>query len=497
MTVPFINIPQQLRVPLFYAEMDNSQANGSATGIRKALGIGQKLAAGSATVNVPYIVASVAQAIALFGRGSMLARMVEKYRANDNYGELWCIAVADNGAGAAATGTTTVVGTATAAGTVPLYVGGQRILAPVLVGDTATVVATSIVAAITAAADLPVTSANVAGVITHTCRWKGPTGNDITQTDCFAGSAGGEALPAGITLTYSAATLAGGTSNPVLTPVISAMGDDEYDFIFHGYTDTTSMDAIDVEMNDTTGRWSYARQIYGHAYTALRGTLGTLVTAGDLRNGPHHTMAAVDADCLTPAYEYAAFYTARNAVFINAHCGRPTQTGVLTGASIPRAGKRFLFNERASLLNHGVATSYVSGGALRVERAITTYQKNAYGQPDVSYLDSESLHLSAYVLRRLRSIITSKYPRHSLANDGTRFAAGAAIITPKVARGEMIAEYEKMEFEGYVENAELFAANLIVERPASDPNRLDVLFPPDYINQLRVFAVLNQFRLQY
>ncbi|WP_342230296.1 hypothetical protein, partial [Yersinia enterocolitica] len=29
------------------------------------------------------------------------------------------------------------------------------------------------------------------------------------------------------------------------------------------------------------------------------------------------------------------------------------------------------------------------------------------------------------------------------------------------------------------------------------PNRLDVLFPPDYVNQLRVFAVLNQFRLQY
>lgn len=33
--------------------------------------------------------------------------------------------------------------------------------------------------------------------------------------------------------------------------------------------------------------------------------------------------------------------------------------------------------------------------------------------------------------------------------------------------------------------------------PDDNPNRLDVLFPPDYVNQLRVFAVLNQFRLQY
>jgi len=36
-----------------------------------------------------------------------------------------------------------------------------------------------------------------------------------------------------------------------------------------------------------------------------------------------------------------------------------------------------------------------------------------------------------------------------------------------------------------------------VERDATNVNRLNVLFPPDYVNQLRVFAVLNQFRLQY
>lgn len=497
MPIPFNNIPQQLRVPLFYAEMDNSQANGSASGIRRALAIGQKLAAGTALVNVPYIVASLAQAIQLFGRGSMLARMVEKYRANDNFGELWCMAVADAGAGVAATGTTTVVGTATAAGTIALYIAGQRVLVPVLLGDTATVVGASIATAIAAATDLPVTSAAAVGVVTHTCKWKGPTGNDITMVDSFAGSAGGEALPAGITLNYSAATLTGGTTNPVLTPIITAMGDDEYDFIFHPYTDSTSLDAFATEMNDTTGRWSWSRQIYGHCYSALRGTLATLVTAGGLRNDQHHTIAAIDADCPNPAYEYAAAYAARNAVFINADCARPTQTGVLTGMLVPRAGKKFLFTERQSLLTYGIATSYVTTGALRVERAITTYQKNSFSQPDVSYLDSEVLHLSAYVLRRLKSIITSKYPRHKLANDGTRFATGSAIVTPAVIRGELVSEYAKMEYEGYVENAKLFAANLIVERPPSDPNRLDVLFTPDYINQLRVFAVLNQFRLQY
>lgn len=48
-----------------------------------------------------------------------------------------------------------------------------------------------------------------------------------------------------------------------------------------------------------------------------------------------------------------------------------------------------------------------------------------------------------------------------------------------------------------MENADLFKKYLIVERNTTDPNRVDVLFPPDYVNQLRIFALLNQFRLQY
>jgi phage tail sheath gpL-like len=50
---------------------------------------------------------------------------------------------------------------------------------------------------------------------------------------------------------------------------------------------------------------------------------------------------------------------------------------------------------------------------------------------------------------------------------------------------------------GRVENATAFKNNLIVERDPNDPNRVNVLYPPDLINQLRVFAVLAQFRLQY
>jgi phage tail sheath gpL-like len=498
MTISFASIPANVRVPLFYAEMDASQA-GYFTQNKRALLIGQKLAAGSQAVNVPVLVGSTDQAKALFGVGSMLARMHEDYRAQDPFGEVWCLAVADVGAGVAASGTVTITGPATAAGSIALYVAGQRVSVGVNSADTATVIATAMAAAINANTNLPVTASSAAGVVTLTCRWKGLTGNDIAVSDSFRGLAGGEVLPAGVALAYSGSGfLASGTLNPVIAgAVITAMGDDEYDYVIHPYTDSASLDAFLAEFNESAGRWAWSRQVYGHVYTALRGTASALVTAGALRNDSHHTIAAIDVDCPNPSWEYAAAYGGANAVGLNADPGRPTQTLPLNTILAPRAGRRFLFTERQSLLNAGIATSVVSGGVVRVERAITTYQRNAFAQADASYLDSETLHQLTEVTRRLRSRITNKYPRHKLANDNTRFGAGQAIVTPSVIRGELIAEYAEMEDAGLVENMELFKKYLIVERNATNPNRLDVLLPPDLVNQLRVFAVLNQFRLQY
>lgn len=494
MPISFNNIPTNVRVPLFYAEMDNSAAN-QFSEQKKALLIGQKLSTGTATADTPYLVSSVDMAKGLFGPGSMLARMMAKYRQQDAFGEVWCIPVADSGTGVAATGTVTVAGTASASGKINLYIAGQRVQVGVSASDADAKIATAIAAAVNANADLPVTASAALGVVTLTCRWKGPTGNDIMISDSRLGAAGGEALPSGITLTHVA--MASGASNPNLTGAISAMGDDEYDYVVHPYTNTTSLDVIDAELNDATGRWAWNRQVYGHAYTAQRGSLGDLVAAGLLRNGPHHTMAGIDADCPNPCWEYAAAYAGANAVCLNADVARPTQTTPLYGITAPRAGKRFLLTERQSLLNYGIATSYVSGGYLRVERAITTYRTNSFGQADTSYLDSETLHTSSTVIRRLRSAITSKYARHKLANDGTRFGAGQAIVTPAVIRGELIGQYAAMEYQGLVENAELFAKYLIVERDSDNQNRVNVLLPPDYVNQLRVFAMVNQFRLQY
>ena len=493
MSVSFGQIPSDLRVPLFYAEMDNSAAN-SASEILKTLLVGQLLATGTAVPAVPVLVSSNSQADALFGVGSMLTRMYARYRVTDPFGEVWCLPVAGPGAGAAAVGKITLSGAATGAGTLSVYVAGQRVQAAVVAGDEASAVAATLAAAIMATPTLPATAVATGADVVLTARHAGLLGNDITLVLNYRGESGGEMLPAGLQVAIT--VMAGGSGVVDLEPAIAAMGDELFDFIGQPYTDSGSLDAWRQEMDDTSGRWSWLRQIYGHVYSARRGTLGEQVAFGRARNDGHMTIADVERGQPLPVWEAAAAYVARNAVFIRADPARPTQTGELGGILPSPRGQRRTISERQSLLSAGIATTYTESGVVRVERAITTYQRNAWGQPDNSYFDSETLHTSAYVLRALKTRITSKYGRHKLASDGTKFGAGQAMVTPKVIRAELIAVYSELEEKGIVENGELFRKYLVVERD-TDSNRVNVLFPPDYVNQLRVFAVLNQFRLQY
>lgn len=503
MAVSFNYIPSNTRVPLFYAEMDNSMAN-TATGEKKALLIGLMSSSGEATANSPITVSSVSKAKTLFGAGSELALMVEAYRNQDPTGILYCVPLilsdesnADN-PGVAATGTVTIAGTATESGTVALYIGSKKVPVTVASGASATAVGTSMVAKINSISDLPVTAVleTTDGIVVKlTAKSIGAFANDIPVQTNLKGITGGESNVAGISVTASA--MAGGVGTVDVEAAFKAVGDEAFNFICVPDCDSTILDLLQTEMNDASGRWSYAKMLYGHVFTAKRGDESALVTFGTSRNDQHVSVFGLEPKLPEPAFIVAAAVTGREAGYITIDPARPTQTGPLVGLYYSKLEDRFNLAARNTLLHSGIATLYVSGGYLRIERAVTTYQVNTFGDEDNSYLDSETLFTLAEITTRLKTAITSKYPRHKLASDGTRYGAGQAIVTPSVIRSELIAQYAAMENLGLVENADLFAKYLIVERNADDPNRVDVLLPPDLVNQLRIFALQNQFRLQY
>ena len=80
-------------------------------------------------------------------------------------------------------------------------------------------------------------------------------------------------------------------------------------------------------------------------------------------------------------------------------------------------------------------------------------------------------------------------------DDGNPIPAGQAVMTPKLGRTEAVAAFMDWQELALVENLDQFKADLVVERNSRDVNRMDMLMPPDLVNQLRFWPTLIQFRL--
>ena len=169
MSIGFSNIPADLRVPQFYAEMDNSAANSASSTMRRLI-VGQvNEGADSADIGSLVLVPSLALAKTIGGQGSMLAAMYEAWRKVDPVGEVWCLPL-QSAEGAAAKATVTLSGAATEAGLLTLYVAGVRVQTTITSAATAALAAAALAVRINATPDLPVTAAAAEGVVTLSCK---------------------------------------------------------------------------------------------------------------------------------------------------------------------------------------------------------------------------------------------------------------------------------------------------------------------------------------
>lgn len=491
MPISFDQIPINLRVPYVYTEYNSTRAN-QGPGVQpfKGLIIGQRLTSGSIAALTPIRITSAAQAKKYFGEGSILHRQALGWFADNQTTEVWAVAFDDPSGSAAAAGSISFAGPATDAGTLSIYIAGDRVQVGVASGDTAAAIATAVAAAISAAADLPVTAAvdgSVNSKVNLTARNKGTLGNLI---DVRVNYFDGETTPAGVVPTIVQPT--GGTGVPDFSTLWPVLGDEHYNVWALPYLDSASLSAVSDELADRAGPM---RQIEAVAFGAKDDSHSNLGTFGDAQNSEFISVISPAGEgSPTPDYETGANYAGIAAAQFNIDPARPIQTLEMSRVKPPARAARFTQEENNLLLYDGVATSYVdAAGNVRIQRSITFYKENPLGADDAAYLDVETLFTLSYIRWSVRNRLLLKYPRHKLANDGTRFGQGQAVVTPKVVKAEIISLFSEWENRAIVEGARQFAKELIVERNESDPNRLDVLMPPDLVNQLRVTAIQIQF----
>ncbi len=485
--IVFNDIPTSIRTPFTYIEFDASKAGGGLPQFpTKLLVIGQRLATGTYPALVPQLITSSDQARLGFGTGSQLHHMIQRVRENNAYTETYAIGVDDLAAGVAATWTVDLTGTVpTETGLLALYIGGRRIQSRVKPGETADTVATNLLAALALDADLPVTATRSGAVLTLTARNAGEGGNDIDLRTVFYP---GERLPGGVVVTITQTVV--GAGNPDLSTVLAALGGEHYEFLITPWTDSANMAVLDDWLLAASGPTVMREAI---AFTARRGSLAQLSTWGNARNNQFVSCMGFQKSP-TPAYEWAAAYGAVAAFHLPIDPARPIHTLALKGVLPPPSGDRFRQDEQNILLYDGIATFMVSAdGRVQIQREITTYQKNAWGQPDAAWLDVQTPATLSFLRKDIRFLIETKFPRHKLADNGTRILAGQPIVTPDLLKDELIARALLWEGLGLIEGIDTFKREVVVERDSADRNRVNALIPTNLVNQFRVFAGQLQF----
>lgn len=490
MTISFVSIPAGLKVPGAFVEFDTKKAQqGPVIKQYNALIIGQQLSGATKAAGQIDKVTSASQAGQFYGKGSHLFHMISTFIGeNQGLNEVNAISL-ENGAAVISEGSYEILTPATAAGTLSVMIAGRRYRVAVADADVEADIITALIAEVTADEDRmvdAVVDGTNADLMNLTARNGGEVSNDLDIRENFFD---GEELPAGITSTIT--PMAGGSGNPSIASVITAMGETQYDVIIMPYSDAANLLLMKTELDD---RWGPLRQNDGHLFFCRKEDFSDHSTFLDGQNNEQETVMNISGP--TPTFMWASNIAARVAQSAQADPARPFQTLDLSQVLAPTDAEQFILGERNQILNAGGSTYNVNaGGTVQIERLRTTRVDNEFGDPDEALADLNSKLTVSFIRFDFRVLMSTKYPRHKLANDGTRFGPGQAIMTPLIGKAEAISRFEQWEELGLVEGFEQFRRDLIVERNAQDANRLDFLLPPDLVNQFRVAGAKIAFLL--
>ena len=492
-TVTFSKIPSNLLRHGTFVEINS--AGNTAVQVQRTLIVGQVLSSGAlyTAPNLPVISSGTLDGKAQGGRGSMLALLTAEYKLADNSGQVWYLPLLDDPNSQAATLSFVVATAATVAGTIPLMVAGVAVPVGVSAGMTTAMTASAIVAAINLNLDLPVTAAigGTTSTVTVTAKNKGLSGNDIDLRLAYYGTTGGDVMPTGLVITglliATGTQLAGGTQNPTaLLTALDNLADQAFDFVVFPYTDAASLNVWQTFMDNNTGRWSWDRMLYGGGFNGFRGTYGAATAFGVTRNDP--AMATLPVyDAPEPSWIWAANIVGYYAVSCRANPAVPFQD-IVTDLLPPPIQNRFTGDELEALLGDGLGAYEVIGGQVVINRLPTNYQLDAQGDPDNSYQDVESRYQLTFAARDLKTYLSSLYSRKIWVDDNTKLSGSInnAVAMPSMLKASCISRYRYLENLGIVQDADAFAAGLVVEKRGSAAR---IYWDGDLSNQLRQIEI--------
>lgn len=488
-SIAFETIDSSIRTPTNHTEVSGAHA---VTGVnlvpKRVLACGIKLSAGTLAELTPTRIQSANQGDAYFGVGSQLAEMIRALKSVYPTSDLYAIGIDPFAAGTAGTTTITVSGTSTAAGTVHLYIDGFYVPVAIPSGTAAADAGPLINTAIQAHnryTRMSFTTGVSSAVVTATMKWKG-----LDQGVIRVNPLDNQAFPAGLSIAIAEGTA--GAGNPDYSEIVDVLGDTQYHRICVGISDATNMALLETELET---RYGGMVQLEGHVFAAYRGTYGATDSLGAARNSKQSSIIGTGT-VSQPPWVWAATFCA--AVAAANDPAVPLQRIQLKGLTGPARADQWTRSERNALLYDGISTYTTDdSGTVYLERAITTYQTNAVGSQDVTWLSCEPKFTLESIRYDWTAHITNNYGQYKLADDGAPLPKGQRIMTPNTMRAVASSRFDVWNDQGWVEGAskEQFMEELLTARDAADVDRLVCQMAPDIMNQFRGISTQIAFIL--
>lgn len=483
MSVSFNNIPSALRYPGAYIEIDGSGA-GLGDAIASVLIVGQKLASGTAAAGEISLVSSVQDAKNKAGVGSMLARMVARYRAIDPALDVYMLPYADNPAGVQATGTVVVTAAPTASGTLSLYIGGDLVSVGVTAGQTTAQVATAIQAAIAASTlGLPVTAAVNASTVTLTALHKGTCGNGIDlRLNLYS-----ETTPTGLTLSITA--MSGGTGDPAAGDLHSLIGQRWFNYVALGMNDAATLAAWHTESKT---RYQPPIQQGFRVFTAFRGDYATAVAYGAMANYEHISCLSLGINPVSH-WEAAAIVAAAAAPKLRNNPVESLEGAALTGL----VGVSYHdWTQANSLLFKGMSVLQMTAdGSCSIKRLISMYLYRPDGSADDAYLDINTAETMERIRYEQRIGAIQRFTGTAAAKTNEGYRPGLRITTEDAVRAYLLSLYQNdlMREKGWVQGYDYYKSTLVVEQDEDNPSRFNYVDQPVILSPYYILAGRAKF----
>ena len=495
----FEQIPGSWAVPGSYTEIREVAAPGTLVGMPLRCVLVGQISGGTGVANTVYSSLTAAQAVTLFGAGSVVAQAVAAFLKEQPTLTIDAVGVAPADGSVAASASLKFEGTATSGGTMAAILGGYRVAFTVTSGMTAAEAAQAFVAACSSsAANAAVSYLKAETGLSATLGSDGVTvtvqswekGAFTGQYDVRVSSASYDQVDG---LSLAVTPMAGGAGLPDVTPALQALGGTWYTDLILLLNDQQNITAAQAEAKSRADAMTAKDMRIWVGFSGTQSQILALTQAFFMAE--EVLLIAEQAPRWSP-WIAAAVAGAEGAQSLNNDPSRQLRGIVLNGLAGlgPDAADQFTPIQRNVLLHGGCTTlKFNRDGTVSFERVVTTRQVdptsgNALSGP----WDVMIPAIGMRVRYEWNAYFEANYYNAKLADVGSPLENVPGVLTVRTLLASWVAQCLLYQAQGWIDDVATLGPQAVFVRSNSDRNRVNSKLPIKPMGSMIVLANILQ-----